>query len=67
MDEDGALDVMWWSWGVAVVDLVGLLSGRGGLWWAGLVSGWGGLVCGWAGLRGGWSVGGGGYGRGGLH
>ena len=44
-------------WGVAVVDLVGLVTGWGGLWWAGLVSGWGGLVCGWAGLRWGWSVG----------
>ena len=66
MDEDGALNGMWW-WGVAVVDLVGLVTGWGGLWWAGLVSGCGGLVCGWAGLRWVWSVVGVGDGRGGLH
>ena len=65
MGEDGAVDVMWW--GVAVVDVVGLLSGWGGLWWAGLVCGWGGLVCGlgWS-VRWGWSVVGVGYGTGGL-
>ena len=65
MGEDGAVDVMWW--GVAVVDLVGLLSGRGGLWWAWVICGWGGVGCGWAGLRWGWSVVGVGYSRGGLH